>query len=157
MSALRPLHAGQKITVFSVESRSMELCRLNGLRTTAAALSRGRARDGKKEFLETRNNHFPDLCLLQSLHNIWQFSAVVFPPECHGVMWSPSVSSISTIASNAFDISVFPIAERICFNILHAVLYVTPISRCNCKPEISFLEFKNKWIALFNGSSREKR
>ena len=39
--------------------------------------------------------YFPDLCLLQSLHNIWQFSAVVFPPECHGVMWSPSISSIS--------------------------------------------------------------
>ena len=39
--------------------------------------------------------HFPDFLLLSSLHSIWQFSALVFPPSCQGVMWSPSISSIS--------------------------------------------------------------
>ncbi len=39
--------------------------------------------------------HFPDFRLLSSLQSIWQFSAVVFPPSCQGVIWSASISSIS--------------------------------------------------------------
>ena len=37
--------------------------------------------------------HLPDFLLLSSLHSIWQFAAVVFPPSCQGLMWSPSISS----------------------------------------------------------------
>ena len=39
-------------------------------------------------------HHFPLFLLLSSLHNIWQFSALVCPPKCQGVMWSASISSI---------------------------------------------------------------
>lgn len=37
---------------------------------------------------------FPDCLLLSSLHNIWQFVALVFPPSCQGVIWSASIPSI---------------------------------------------------------------
>jgi len=37
--------------------------------------------------------YLPDFLRLSSLHNIWQFAAVVFPPSCQGLMWSPSISS----------------------------------------------------------------
>ena len=39
--------------------------------------------------------YFPLFLRLSSLHNIWQFSAEVFPPKCQGVMWSASISLIS--------------------------------------------------------------
>ena len=41
--------------------------------------------------LQDRIHHFPLLRLLQSQQSIWQFSATVLPPKCHGVMWSASI------------------------------------------------------------------
>lgn len=35
---------------------------------------------------------------VQGMHSIWQFSRVVFPPLCHGTMWSASICG----ASNGF-------------------------------------------------------
>ena len=43
----------------------------------------------------TFNPHFPLLRRLQSRQSIWQFSGVVLPPSCHGVMWSASICSSS--------------------------------------------------------------
>lgn len=41
------------------------------------------------------SSYFPDFVRLQLRQNIWQFSGVVLPPECHGVIWSASISESS--------------------------------------------------------------
>src|SRR3989338_6242463 len=47
--------------------------------------------------------YIPDLVRLCSLHSIWQFSAVVLPSLCQGVMWSASISSISHFCFSSFS------------------------------------------------------
>ncbi len=47
---------------------------------------------GSRAFL---SHYFPLFRLLSSLHNIWQFSSIVFPLSFQGVMWSPSISDMS--------------------------------------------------------------
>ena len=38
---------------------------------------------------------------LHRLHNIWQLSAVVVPPSAHGVIWSPSICSMTNFSPHA--------------------------------------------------------
>src|SRR5688572_20846751 len=45
--------------------------------------------------LALARGHLPDFRRLSSLHSIWQFAALVFPPSCHGVTWSASMSLMS--------------------------------------------------------------
>jgi hypothetical protein len=39
--------------------------------------------------------YFPPFLLLSSLQSIWQLAAIAFPPSCHGLMWSASISLTS--------------------------------------------------------------
>src|SRR5690554_1407389 len=48
-----------------------------------------------KTLVSGSTSYFPLFIRLSSLHNIWQFSADVFPPSCQGVMWSASISESS--------------------------------------------------------------
>ena len=43
-------------------------------------------------------NQTPLFLRLSSLQSIWQFSGVVGPPRCHGVMWSASMPSSSNFS-----------------------------------------------------------
>jgi len=49
---------------------------------------------GRGSSIHAKQLYFPDLVRLSCIHSIWQFSAVVFPPSCHGFIWSASISSI---------------------------------------------------------------
>ena len=42
-------------------------------------------------FWAADSDYLPDLRLLHSRQSIWQLSAMVRPPACHGVMWSASI------------------------------------------------------------------
>jgi hypothetical protein len=47
---------------------------------------------------------------LQGIHSIWQFSAIVFPPFDHGIMWSPCISSMS---NNCWPPSLPGVRQRV--------------------------------------------
>src|SRR5690606_24430273 len=49
--------------------------------------------------------HFPAFRRLSSLQSIWQLAALVFPPLCHGLTWS---ASISPMANFFWHLTHFP-------------------------------------------------
>jgi len=83
-------------------------------------------------------HYFPDLILLSCLHNIWQFSDVVFPPSCHGFIWSAPILMAGIVLQHNYIEA-------------HTTTGVVPCELANLKMDLG----QNRWLGLIKEASRK--